>query len=299
MQFFTRRKGSRSQVGMTLLEMLAAISIMGISGAGIAGLLMLNGMTTNRLSNKVDSLNNARQVIERIGKDVRMARNIGDVFGNTIQTFDAFGNAIPITMGSNEFPSDENPKLYAVNGGWPWGFSENSPMTLSSNTLIVQVPVFDANGFPTGIAVGQGNPPTQSYQDNVDTYVYKISPDPDLEGTYKLEVAGFPGPGSNPAFGGMHIKSNPPLPILRGIVGPIDPATGIPGPFQYVDRIQPTAIPKTTGANNGEANANLTGVVIAFELKTSTANAMAPATVGIKTEVYMRNNALSTVNANH
>jgi type II secretory pathway pseudopilin PulG len=285
---------------MSLLEMLAAMSIMSISGAGIAGLLMLNGMTTNRLSNKVDSINNARQVVERIGKDVRMARNIGDVFGDTFTS-----NGFDITVGSNNFPSQNDPRLFTANGGWPWGFSADNPMVLSSRTLIVQVPVFDASGFPTGIAKGAGNPATGSAQDNVDTYVYRVMPvtteevnaNPTLEGTYKLEVAGFPGPGSDPALGGMSIKSNPPVPILYGIVGPIDPATNMPGPFQYIDRTQPTATPKTTGDGGGSANANLTGVVVALELKTATANAMAPSTIGIKTEVYMRNNALSTVNA--
>jgi prepilin-type N-terminal cleavage/methylation domain-containing protein len=276
----------RSMRGMSLLEMLAAMTIMSIAGAGIAGLLMLNGMTTNRLSNKVESLNSSRLVIERIGKDVRMARNIGDVFG-TLNT-----DVVPnITEGSDYFPSPQNPQVFTAVGGWPWGYSAMTPMKLSSNTLIVQVPVFDANGFPTGIGKGVGTPPTQSPQDNVDTYVYRVVTDTDEPGTWKLEVAGFAGPGSS-----MQLKANPPTTILRGIVGPIDPNTGIPGPFNYISRDKEgDAYPSPVGF--GGLNANLTGVSLSFEMKATSATAIAPSTVAIKSEVYMRNNALSTVNA--
>jgi prepilin-type N-terminal cleavage/methylation domain-containing protein len=287
----TNNKRPRKHSGMTLLEMLAAISIMSIAGSGIAGLIMLNGMTSNRLSNKVDSINNARNVIERLGKDIRMARNIGDVFGAVV--VDTSHNPpVSFTVGSNDFPSPQDPKIFTVNGGWPWGFSANRPMTLSTNTLILQVPVFDDLGFPTSIAVGAGNPATVVAQDNVDTIVYRVVPDPDNPDAWILQVAGFSGLNSK-----MRLKSNPPQTVLKNIVGPIDPETGIPGVFQYVDRRFPGITPKKTGDNGGVLNANLTGVVIGFEIKTTDASAQAPATVAVKSEAYMRNNALSTVNA--
>jgi prepilin-type N-terminal cleavage/methylation domain-containing protein len=288
---YKTRSGSRKRSGMTLLEMLAAMSIMSIAGSGIAGLIMLNGMTSNRLSNKVDSLNNARNVIERLGKDIRMARNIGDVFGAVVVDTTAIP-PVSITVGSNEFPSASDPKVFTAVGGWPWGFSANTPMTLSTNTLILQVPVFDGLGFPTSIGVGLGNPATVVAQDNVDTIVYRVVPDPDTPNTWMLQVAGFPGLNSQ-----MKLRSNPPQTVLKHIVGPIDPATNMPGPFQYVDRRFPGAMPKKTGDNGGVLNANLTGVVIGFEIKTTDASAQAPATVAIKSEAYMRNNALSTVNS--
>src|SRR5438093_11891933 len=129
-------------------------------------------------------------------------------------------------------------------------------MTLSTNTLILQVPVFDDIGFPTSVGIGVGNPATVTAQDNVDTIVYRIVPNPDHEGTWMLQVAGFPGINSK-----LKLKSNPPQTVLKNIIGPIDPDTGIPGPFQYVDRRFPGDRPKKTGDNGGTLNANLTGVV--------------------------------------
>ncbi|HEY9869444.1 MAG TPA: prepilin-type N-terminal cleavage/methylation domain-containing protein, partial [Candidatus Obscuribacterales bacterium] len=71
--------------GMTLIEMLVSCAIVGLAAAGISGLMLLNNLSTHRLFNKVDNLNQARQVVERIGKDLRMARNVGDVYGANIE----------------------------------------------------------------------------------------------------------------------------------------------------------------------------------------------------------------------
>src|SRR4030095_8414064 len=165
------------------------------------------------------------------------------------------------------------------------------PDELSPRTLIVQIPVFDANGFPTRVAAGTGNPPVASEQDNVDTLVYQIIPDPDFAPAadkpqeYLLQVAGFPG---NPSA--LKISSNPPQTILKGIIGPTDPVSGQPKNFQYLNRYDSTGTPQDSWLGNDIAN--VTGVIMNIEIKRYDEGASGASTVGLKSEMYMRNNRL-------
>jgi len=285
------------QKGMTLIEMVVSVGIVGIAAAGIVGLVMLNNISSHRLFNKVDNLNQARQIVERIGKDIRMARNVGDVYGATI-VLSPGPPQVDGTEGTNSFPLmaplGKNPFYGAGQtpaGGWPLAPWPIRPYQLSPRTLLVQIPVFDANGFPTRVAAGNGNPPVASDQDNVDTLVYQVIPDPafvsapDKPQEYLLQVAGFPG---NPSS--LKIASNPPQTILKGIIGPIDPASGQPKIFQYLNRYDNTGTPQDTWVGNDIAN--VTGVVMNMEIKRYDEGVSGASTVGLKSEMYMRNNRL-------
>jgi type II secretory pathway pseudopilin PulG len=297
----------RPGYGFTLIEMLASALIVGFVGAGIAGLVILNGMTEIRMSNKVDNLNAARTAIERLGRDIRMARNLGDVYGapfllqNSPTQVWGFG-------GSNSFPAPNNPTYpngSAPSGfsGWPsspWPSAPTPGYTLSNQCLVVQVPVFDTNGFPIGLAKGFGTPPLPANEDDVDTLVYMVVPDPSSPSsnpTFMLQVAGFPGPNST-----MAVLSNPPETILKGIVGP----TAYPGSvslsnppvvFQYLDKTQGGVAQNGGTAGNGLTNVNLTGVLIQFQVLNNASGTNAPTVVGVKSEVYARNNNVQTVTA--
>jgi len=285
------------QAGMTLIEMLVSVGIVGIAAAGISGLVMLNGISSHRLFNKVDNLNQARQVVERLGKDIRMARNVGDVYGQTI-VLSLGPPEIDGTSGTNQFPLQApvgNNPFYGAGqapaSGWPVAPWPLQPYQLSPRTLIVQIPVFDANGFPTRVPAGTGNPPLGSNQDNVDTLVYQIIPDPDFVPApgkpqeYLLQVAGFPGNPSN-----LKIASNPPQTILKGIIGPIDPVSKQPKVFQYLNRYDLTGTPQDTWVGNEIAN--VTGIVMNIEIKRYSEGVAGASTVGLKSEMYMRNNRL-------
>lgn len=293
------RTFSRLATGMTLIEMLVSVGIIGIAAAGISGLMLLNNMSTHRLFNKVDNLNQARHVIERIGKDIRMARNVGDVYGITIQLDPGPPQPVNGTQGTNRFPvqvgvGGNNPHYGGGQtpiNGWPAAPWPARPYQLSPQTLIVQVPVFDANGFPTRVAAGTGNPAVGSDQDNVDTLVYQIIPDPDFvpgpdkPQEFLLQVAGFSGSPS-----ALRVSSNPPQTILKGIIGPTDPVTGQPKVFQYLDRYDLTGAPKDTP--NDDKIANVTGVIMNLVIKRYEEGVSAASAVGLKSEMYMRNNRL-------
>lgn len=285
----TTPNASRRSKGMSLLEMLVSVSIVSLVSAGIAGLVMLNGMASTRLSSKTDDVNAARNAMERISKDVRMARNIGGVFGAPVLL--AVGPPeIWGTEPSDEFPSTSNP-LYGAGqqppGGWPSDPWPAKPYKLGARTLIVQIPVFDANGFPTMIRAGTGNPVTPVNSDNLDTLVYQVLPDPSAPGEYMMQIAGIPGSPTS-----LKMMTNPPQTILKGIVGPKDPETGEVVCFQYLDRTDPSGTPITslTIPQLG----NVTGVIVVVEVKRADPNTSDSVTVACKSEMFMRNNKLST-----
>jgi type II secretory pathway pseudopilin PulG len=297
----------RLQAGFTLVEMLASCLVIAFVGAGIAGLVMLNGMTEIRMSNKVDNLNASRTAIERIGRDVRMARNLGDVYGAPIQ-LETSPTVVWGFGGSNKFPSANNPiypsgpipSRFRGYPQLPWPTAPYPGYTLSNQCLIVQIPVFDANGFPVGLAQGFGNPGLPANEDNVDTLIYMVVRDPsssDSNPTFMLQVSGFPGINSS-----LDVSSDPPQTLLKGIVGPTANSqpvslTNPPVVFQFIDKTG-NGTPADQGTDqNGLTNANLTGVLIQFEVLNNANGSNAPTVVGIKSEVYARNNNVQTVTA--
>jgi prepilin-type N-terminal cleavage/methylation domain-containing protein len=293
--------------GMSLVEMLITVVIMGIIMAGTSEMVMINNSSSLNMLNKVDSLNAARQLVERIGKDVRMARNVGDIFGQLINSVTGmpYSGAMPppagaaVTIGREYFPAELNPNYgggQTPTNGWPVAPWPSKPYTLSNTTLVVQIPVFDSNGFPTMIAKGVGNPTAFSNLDNVDTLVYQVLPatasDPNYDPntpTWIIQEAVFRG-----LLGGTfqnHVMLNPPVTIMSGIVGPINPNTGQPRIFQYL--AHSGGDPQDTVA--AATLSDITGVVVNLEVRRKQEDVTDPQSLGIKSEVYMRNNTLSTM----
>jgi len=297
---------------MSLIELCFAAAIVSVAAAGISSLVLLNGMTNQRVFNKVDNLNAARNVIERIGSEIREAQMVGSQFGV------AGPNPNPppdqIVYPTDYFPSPQNP-LYGAGqsppGGWPVAPWPPPPYTLSNTCLVVRLPVFYVNpqndphdpaynpnadpdpnnGFPTKIPTGTGNPPTTTPSPNTDSLVYQVLPDPAAAGQYILQVALIPGL-PPPAPAKQRPIINPPQTILKGIVGPINPATGLPQVFQYLDKTDPTGTPQQNAAAGNSAN--ITGVLINFEIKNTASGETAPSIVSLGCAFYMRNNSVAT-----
>jgi hypothetical protein len=311
---------------------------MSLAVAGITGFLWINQIAQTSFMNKVDNLNQARNVIERIGRDVRMARNVGDIAGNTadVLTDVDLGSGLTATIGSPVFPGSNNALYYGktpTGGGWHKALPAGG-FALASDLLIVQQPVFvddinyklwnaaSANYYPTSYDRAAPNTiidyaatPSQNIDDNMDTLIYFTEADPENPGEYLMKVAGYRGVKSSlgvdkfgPAMSASALQAVPPQVILKGITGPFTDGTKTKlNVFQYLDRTYPNGagLPlMPTQVDNLLATgaiANITGVIINLELKnnsnTSDANLSTQgfgSTVGLKSEVYMRNNRLAT-----
>lgn len=281
----------RAAGGFSLVEMLVSVFIMGIVTAGIGEMMLMNSQGTWKLFNRVDSINATRNAVDRIAMNVRMARNIGDIYGQGIPDGDP---PVVTDFGTNYFPAPKNPMYgagQAPTGGWPGSPWPTKPYVLSNQCLIVQVPIFDGNGFPLKWYEGAGNPPAESTLDNVDTYVYMVLPDPSDPGTYMLQSACIQSPNSTKP------SMIPPKTILRGIVGPLDSTSQQPKVFQFLD-VSGTPqdyVGATTPTYDG-AVANFTGVIVNLEIKRDQEGATGKnkSTLGIKSEIFMRNNTLAT-----
>ncbi len=288
----SKKMCSNRQQGFSLVEMLVSVAIMGIVTAGISEMMLMNSQGTWKLFNRVDSLNAARTAVDRIAMNVRMARNIGDIYGQSIPEGDP---VVYVDYGTNYFPAPNNP-MYGGGqtpaGGWPSSPWTGKPYILSNQCLVVQIPIFDNSGFPKKFAEGTGTPPATTDLDNVDTYVYMVLPDPTQAGTFMLQVASFNSPESaRPAL-------NPPRTILRGIVGPLDPSTQQPRVFQFLDvaGVPLDYIGATTATYSGVIS-NYTGVIVNLEIKREQVEQTEKnsSTLGIKSEIFMRNNTLATL----
>lgn len=278
--------------GLTIVELLVTTLIMGLISTAMFGMLITTLSTSKRLNNKLDSIDAARSALDKLGRDIRMARNLGDVNSNMVSqsvTIDGVTTVEQAVGGSAVFPSVNNP-LYgggvkqppeggASNGpGWPWGISQYD-LNASSNRnklLIIQIPIFDNSGFPTVIPPGTGNINaallTQS-KENVETHIYRLVPDPDPQnaGEYLLQWVKIPGmlPGQSGANPSLMTASNAtasglsaigytcrpcqPQTLVSGIVGPLG-ADGQPRIFQFLAKNQATADDTIRNLNSaGEA----------------------------------------------
>jgi type II secretory pathway pseudopilin PulG len=299
----------RSAQATTLIETLMVVIVTSIISLAMFAVLWLNTTIQNKANNSLDAANAARTAIERIGRDVRGGRSLGDVFGDLVP--DGMGGQV--VQGSATFPSSLDP-IYGnsqapAGGAWPaaWG---SPPYTCSNTCLIVQVPVFDSNKWPTEIIVGQGNPavlPVQGSQANVETHIYQIVADPDpVNHPNEFQLQYFCAPGFQSLGSGYVPASHTfgPEVLVTGIIGP--QATGSPSTpvlgnlkvFQYLakkgsqDDTTPTGQPQDS--INSATLANFTGVIINLELKKHQASTRQPITLAFKQEVFVRNNALAT-----
>lgn len=302
----TFRAAQNRAQGSTLAELLVATLLLGVVAAGLVSLVVINNSQGQRLLNKVDGINAGRAVIARIGKNVRVGRSVGDVYGAIpapvnppinlvgiltglldLGGLDLSALGIPsmengtITYSSASFPASGDPVWgggQAPTSGWPWTGLRPFPYVLSPQTLIVQVPIFDAHGYPL---VQRGSVVNW---ESVDTYVYQVLPDSSNPGQFIIQMAGFPGVGSS-----LQITSTPQT-ILRGITGPLK-ADGTASIFHYVSRDNPTTLLDTVADNEV---ANVSGVVVTLEILNQS-NGPQPATISLKSEFYMRNNDQAVV----
>lgn len=284
---------ARSQSGTSLVELLIVCLIITIISAGIIGLLTANATVSRNISNKVDTIDEARVMLARLGKDMRMGRTIGEVYG--------------IAQGqyAKQFPAASDPMWSQQ--GMPPGWTGAWPAQLSSSCMIIQIPMFDSytdasGGWPLALPAGFGNPPTTSAIDDVETHIYKMIADPDTvnhPGEYRMELWKFPGRDVNGVIGPI---SGPQI-VLKNIVGPtLAGASGLDNLciFQVVDKTQPNSAPFDPGSNavTSAALANYTGLIVNLDLNNHDATHRSAfqnsGRLAFKTEIFMRNNILST-----
>lgn len=282
----------RTERGTSLIELMVVCLIMTIISAGIVGLLTANATVSRNVTNKVDSVDEARLMLSRLGKDMRMGRTIGEVYGIAQGTY------------AKQFPAASDPMWSAQ--GAPAGWTGAWPAQLSTSLMIIQIPVFDsydasAGGWPLALPPGYGNPPTTTAIDDVETHIYKMVADPDTvnhPNEYIMELWKFPGRDVNGVVGPI---SGPQI-VLKNIVGPtVNGATGLDNLciFQVIDKTLPNSAPFDPGSNavTSAALANYTGLVVNLDLNNHAANAKNIAgnsRLAFKTEVFMRNNILAT-----
>lgn len=73
---------SHQPSGSTLISLLVAVTISAYIAAGLVGLAYVNSSSSIKLTNKCDSINAARTCLDRIGRQVRMARSVGSLYGD-------------------------------------------------------------------------------------------------------------------------------------------------------------------------------------------------------------------------
>lgn len=328
----------RSQTGESLVAVLVATLLIGIVAAAVGSLAVLSASESTRLQGRVTGVDQARLALDRIGRLVRMARNIGDLQGQVVPASDPtlnvggdfavdYSGLVSDTVPVDEiiagtacnmsatFPSTGDP-YYGPTGilkdstQWPWG---GGPYTLSNETLVVQIPTFDDKGYPNRALQSQ---PEQPNIQALDTYVYRITQDdaykaemkkliPSLNTTfYKLEVACFPAEAVSTNMP-KNWKAGVPIPILRGIIGPLD-ANGKIMTFQYVNQRSiaggQAANSVTTnfddstaeGALNEENLPLFTGVMCNFQIMNIDGKRK-PIIETLRSEMFLRNNASATI----
>lgn len=307
---------TRTETGTSVVEMLVATLIMSFVASGILGLTYLNWKTQQRIDNKTDSTSAARAALDRLGYSIRQARSVGDFYGvvtpPTGRVVDQLGsndvttdtqvvhlenlNAGSVesgtaTLSSPRFPAPGNPQ-YDNNNSTATGWLDTPaiPYTLSNNTLIVQVPVFTTTGFPRAFT----EPPLVQPIECLDTWVYRLVADnrADHPNEFTLQVAGFPGPGSN------MVNPRQAKTILTGITGPKD-AQGNIKVFQYLTSSDAVAMDTVPWQQVDD----ISGVIVRLEVRRQQASASATqvgggqAYIGFKQEIYLRNNSLTSVTA--
>lgn len=279
--------------GFSMVELLVTVLVMAISSSAIFGMLITIMGQSHKLQNRCDTIEVARNGLEKVGRDMRGGRSLGDVFGTEVNN---------MVEGSDIFPSSRNP-LYGAGqtppNGWPvWSdFSKPESFRLSNTTLVVQVPVFDQNGWPSAIPQVQ-LPPGMQTQANVETHIYMVVPDPQFPGEWQLQWAKIPG-AAVPGYDAANLRPSTSQTIATGIVGPLNPMTGQPRVFQYLDKLDGTGTPRDT-IPDPQNMVNYSGVIINLEIRqhrdTSQVSGkfIKTSILALKSEIFLRNNSIAT-----
>jgi type II secretory pathway pseudopilin PulG len=294
-----------------MVETLVNTTIISFVALAMMSVLLMNYKTSAKVQSIQDNVSAVRAIKERIGTDVREGRSLGDVFG-TLKVNTSVWPPLSYTVGSDRFPEATRNPIYGSTlpytpADWP-----ASPWRLSNTCLIVQIPVLDNHndnggvhrldptkgGWPTMIPSGWtgGGPPANGNQDNVETHVYMVVPDPENPGEWLMQLATYGGmavPGYNPA---AHTRG--PQTILKGIIGPLD-NSGNPKVFQFINRLSTNGMPDDRIEPDGSHSPEYTGVVVNLEVKrhqmmNAKRKDISQTPIGMKLEVFLRNNALAT-----
>lgn len=273
---------------MSLTELVVASVLVGYALAVVGELVVLNTFASTKLTNKADGQVGCSRAMRRIAEDVRQARIIGNIYS---------------VNGVNNYASGTDagvdPSVIPPSGGFPLPPWPSIPYKLGPQTLIIQQPVLYSdssnsanprNGFPIRLLQGSiSSIPVVPVvaMECVDTLVYQLLPDPDVPGQFMLQVARFPGLQTVP---GNRVKPalNPPQTVVKGIVGPMDPANpGVPNVFQYLtsaQEVNPINVPTASQA------ATITGVSVKLEVKIPNSTTGAnPEIAAEHVEAYLKN----------
>jgi len=254
----------RSKNGLSIIEMLVSIVILGIAVAGLTATLWINGLFAIRQFNKVDNVADANHFLEILGRDVRNAASIGYMSGSFTWTDTCSRYTVPIET--------------------PNGTNTNSANYVNNNTLILQIPHIGANGLPLGVPTSSTTgPPVPVY----DTVIYQVSKT--SASTEIITRTLIP----NSLVGGNNVQTN----VLQGVVGPtIGPE--VDKNFHVFDyEYGGNIIPPGSEPFENQAGVNemkmVTSVIVNLDLQCS--NSSNPAThiglstLGIRQQFVMRN----------
>lgn len=249
----TNIKRRRSTKGATLTELLVASVLLATTMAVMAELVSLTVVANSKLNRQYDAQVASNVSIDRITRDVRMAHQILPFYPKTTPT---------------EF--------------------------LNAQTLIVELPIYylsktnDPND-PAYIAAAPQNPLNGVTLPGHDTFIYKVVSDPLNPGEFMLQC-GFKaevGTRIDPSCS-YRKEIDPPMPIVRGIIGPI-PIGATPGappavftylaknPFPlndagHLDRIKESSLQSASLAENQYVADSVSGCAIDLELRRADQN---------------------------
>lgn len=262
---------------MSIVEMVVALAVTGVAIAGLAEMSLLSADWIDKFSTKVDVSVAAKRAIERIGFDVRNARNIGDC-----------SETIP-SVRPPIFPSLQNP-IYK--SGLPSGALPH--YSLDGSTIIIQTPVLDKNGWPTLLPFSVD----PKHGPNVDTIVYEVVPDADSDPAgvqkYFLRRSVFPGKHDQEVCDNITSGTTicPGQTILKGIIGPLDKNTGKPALFQVIDQTNPGSA--GSGFENLYAGnlSQVGGVIVNIQVLRTQGNTKNDALSAFRSEIQFRNRGI-------
>lgn len=196
-----------------------------------------------------------------------------------------------------------------------------SQYTLAQDTLIVQVPVFVGTppgggglGLDPSSDVGGAQKPyiwpatyngkqagANGVMQAMDTYVFRVLPDPNQPGTWMMQEAAFPACPANVAdpAGGTYtghptnvtLPTTGPMTLVKGIVGPLD-LNGNINVFTYVEKCNNTFT--NTPPDNAHVLSDYTGIIVNMEVLKNQSGTKA-SVAHFKTEYYLRNNSQITL----
>jgi Tfp pilus assembly protein PilE len=274
-----KRVRQRRVHGISLVEMLATILIMGIVAAAITEITVTQNVVAFRTFNKLDALTNARRVASFIERDIHNACYIGS-------ETTAPGPAISL---SPQILILQMPIFY-------------SP----SSTLANGISAIPTGGTATAIVIINGTPvPLPMATKNCDTVIYQVVGDTTRPGTgqFVLQKTVYPGlhAPAYPNYESAAVATD--QAILTGIVGPldltqpVDPTAGTPPPavFGYFSKLTPM-YGGNYQAGSVLAPSNINGVSINLEVFSNQSSKridLTPRSMAFRTEAYVRGNYYS------